>query len=66
MGQFADIDAFEKGKAAGQLGPLKDLNPTQRYGIPEEVAAVALFLASGESSYVRTSTCSYLRLWSEC
>lgn len=39
---------MDKGKAEGKLTPLGDLNPTRRYGVPEEIAAVALFLASGK------------------
>jgi len=38
-------------KLAGQ-----EIVPLQRMGTPEEVAEVALFLASGRSSYVTGST----------
>ena len=35
---------------------LREIVPLQRMGQPEEVAEVALFLASGRSSYVTGST----------
>jgi len=43
---------FEAARARGSGHKLGQLNPLKRYAVPEEVAAVAVFLASEESSYV--------------
>ena len=43
---------FEAARERGSEGKIGQLNPSLRAGAPEEIAAMALFLASDESSYV--------------
>lgn len=43
---------FSGARAHGSEAKIGQLNPLQRYGKPEEIAHVALFLASSRSSYV--------------
>jgi NAD(P)-dependent dehydrogenase (short-subunit alcohol dehydrogenase family) len=43
---------FDHARAKGSEGKIGQLNPMKRAGVPQEIAAMALFLASDESSYV--------------
>ncbi|HYF60989.1 MAG TPA: SDR family NAD(P)-dependent oxidoreductase [Burkholderiaceae bacterium] len=43
---------FEGARAAGHEDKLGQINPLTRYGLPQEIAAMAAFLLSDEASYV--------------
>lgn len=43
---------FDYARSRGTEANLGQINPTTRYGLPEEIAAAAAFLASDDASYV--------------
>ena len=43
---------FERARERGSEDRIGQLNPLQRYGLPEEIARTALFLASDAASYI--------------
>src|SRR5436190_18046895 len=47
---------FDGARARGNEDKIGQLNPTTRYGVPDEIARAGLFLASDEASYVNGQT----------
>ena len=43
---------FDRARERGTEAKIGQLNPLKRYGVPEEIARTALFLASDDASYV--------------
>ncbi|CAO1621135.1 unnamed protein product [Parajaminaea phylloscopi] len=43
---------FDAAREKGTAGKIGQLNPTGRYGVPEEIASAVVFLSSDEASYV--------------
>ncbi|KAI9489356.1 hypothetical protein BDB00DRAFT_618770 [Zychaea mexicana] len=46
------VKTFDYAKSRGSSNKIGQLNPTRRYAVPSEVAAVVAFLASEEASYI--------------
>jgi len=46
------MPTFDRARERGTEGRIGQLNPTRRHGVPDEIANMALFLASDEASYV--------------